>query len=690
MVKASSQLRMKAATAVAAIALFFFVYLLLTAAAVGITVVCGWAGLQLILHMRSLFMLLIGVGLMAFGLMILFFILKFVFSWVKSNRPNQIRVTAKEQPQLFALLKEITRKTGTHFPKKVFLSPDINASVYFASEFWSMFFPVRKNLVIGMGLINITTTLELTAIIAHEFGHFSQRSMKVGSYAFNVNRVIYNLLYENDTYTRIFGTFAQGSQYFAIFVFLAFKLIAGIQWILQKMHILINITEKALSREMEFHADAVAAYVAGPAAFERALARLEYASPMFDEVIGFYQTDLRPMDIYSDHLILMSWDARKNKIAISGSLPTITVNELIKQNPSKLRINADFATHPETSERIRRVNELQFMNGPDDGLAAISLINNADKVKSELAVLLLPQAEKEPRYIDSETFLEMFNQKLQKDALPVVFNGYFYARNPFEGVDLEEIIQQNAETFGLTANKLFSDEIVKLAKTVQLMQMELSYLQNIDAKSNIRSIMYDGVRYKPGKLSELITMLEKKLAPMQAVLLENDRKIYAYFLQSAENQDRLEQYKSLAIALKVADSDYDRHQALLNDMQQAVTFFSEDNDQNTIRFKSLKLEAVEPQFKSAIQELLTPENRTMIEPEEIKNIELYFSNDWKYVGVTKYHEQNISMLYQAMNTFSGLLSSNYLSKKRNLLEFAAEMMTTSSVTLNPVGESVQS
>ena len=37
-----------------------------------------------------------------------------------------------------------------------------------------MFLPVKKNLTMGLGLINSTTVSELKSILAHEFGHFSK------------------------------------------------------------------------------------------------------------------------------------------------------------------------------------------------------------------------------------------------------------------------------------------------------------------------------------------------------------------------------------------------------------------------------------------------------------------------------------------------------------------------------------
>ncbi|WP_435523453.1 M48 family metalloprotease, partial [Chryseobacterium indoltheticum] len=74
-----------------------------------------------------------------------------------------------------------------------------------------MFFPIQKNLTIGVGLINTTTKQELKAILSHEFGHFSQRSMKVGSYVYNVNQIIFNLVNDDASYRNSIEKFASFS-----------------------------------------------------------------------------------------------------------------------------------------------------------------------------------------------------------------------------------------------------------------------------------------------------------------------------------------------------------------------------------------------------------------------------------------------------------------------------------------------
>src|SRR5690606_19974293 len=123
-------------------------------------------------------------------------------------RSGSVEITDQDQPELFAFIRQVAADTQAPFPKKIFISSDVNASVSYDSSFWSMFFPVRKNLTIGLGLVNSLNLSEFKAVMAHEFGHFSQRSMKLGSYVYNVNRILHNMLYDNSGFSRLLSGFA--------------------------------------------------------------------------------------------------------------------------------------------------------------------------------------------------------------------------------------------------------------------------------------------------------------------------------------------------------------------------------------------------------------------------------------------------------------------------------------------------
>ncbi|HMP29820.1 MAG TPA: M48 family metallopeptidase, partial [Saprospiraceae bacterium] len=190
----SHEFKAQASKAVGAIALFIFTYILLLLLAIALTVFCMFAGYMMIKASLSFLAIALGIGLASFGLMILIFLIKFVFKSNKIDRSDLIEISRTDEPALFEMIDELVHDIKTTFPKKVYLSSNVNASVFYDSSFWSMFLPVKKNLQIGVGLVNTVTKSELKAILAHEFGHFSQRSMKVGSYVYNVNQIIFNLV----------------------------------------------------------------------------------------------------------------------------------------------------------------------------------------------------------------------------------------------------------------------------------------------------------------------------------------------------------------------------------------------------------------------------------------------------------------------------------------------------------------
>lgn len=236
----SKEFRQHTARAIGAIVFFIFSYLLILVLTFAITALCVILGGKLIGTLGGFYAIVIGLALASIGLMISFFVLKFIFRRHKTDRSHLIEITASEQPELFRLIGEIVTAVGTRFPKKVYISEDVNASVFYDSGFWSMFLPVRKNLIIGMGFVNTSTEQELKAILAHEFGHFSQRTMKLGSYVYNVNQVIFNSLYDNQSYDKLIIGWGNIHWVFSLASAAALKIIAAIQWVLRKLYEVVN------------------------------------------------------------------------------------------------------------------------------------------------------------------------------------------------------------------------------------------------------------------------------------------------------------------------------------------------------------------------------------------------------------------------------------------------------------------
>src|ERR1700761_8489641 len=220
---------------IGSIVLFMVVYLILMAAATLLAIVFGWLGVLVIFNFRSFIGLIFGLGMIGAGISVLVFLVKFVFAVSKDENSQRVEVLEEEQPRLFAFIRELTAATGTHFPKKIYFSPDVNACVFYNSNFWSMFLPIRKNLEIGLGLVNSVNVSEFKAVMAHEFGHFSQRSMKLSAFTYNVNRVIHNMLYDNKGYSNFLSAWGRTHWAMALFANLTIKIAEGIQWVLRGM-----------------------------------------------------------------------------------------------------------------------------------------------------------------------------------------------------------------------------------------------------------------------------------------------------------------------------------------------------------------------------------------------------------------------------------------------------------------------
>ena len=189
-IEPSVNFKKQAAKAKRAIVLFVLFYLLILVLSMGLTAGCIYAGMMLIVAFPKFITIVLGVGLASFGVLIFIFLVKFMFKSTQEDTSYLYEVTRKDQPELFSIIDELVQRIDTNFPKKVYLTPEVNAAVFYHTGFWTMFFPLKKNLKIGLGLVNASTKEELTAVLAHEFGHFSQNTLKVGSYIYNVNKAI--------------------------------------------------------------------------------------------------------------------------------------------------------------------------------------------------------------------------------------------------------------------------------------------------------------------------------------------------------------------------------------------------------------------------------------------------------------------------------------------------------------------
>lgn len=125
---------------------------------------------------------------------LLLFLLKGLLFRDRVSRDGFHEVTRQEEPGLFEFLDRLVIETGAPSPRKVYITPEVNAAVFYEPSILSLVLPTPKSLVIGLGLVNYLTLSELKAVLGHELGHFSQRAMKVGAYVYTAQRVVADLV----------------------------------------------------------------------------------------------------------------------------------------------------------------------------------------------------------------------------------------------------------------------------------------------------------------------------------------------------------------------------------------------------------------------------------------------------------------------------------------------------------------
>lgn len=677
-VKLSRSFKIMASNAIFAILLFFLVYLLLLLSAVVITIVFVIGGFAIIAFKPMWITIALGLGMASVGLFIFIFLIKFLFKQHKVDRSHLIEITKSDEPQLFKFIADIVKEVDTDFPKKVYLSSDVNACVFYDSSFWSMFFPIRKNLQIGIGLVNSITEQEFKAILAHEFGHFSQRTMKVGSYVYNLNQVIYNMLYDNESFEKMIQNWSNLSGYFSIFVVIAVKIIEGIQLILKQLYEIINVSYMALSREMEFHADEIAANIAGYLPLKESLLRMDLADHAYNSTLNFYDNkisdNLKSGNIFKEQEFVMNFLAHEDNLPYKNNLPLVSISDLRKYNRSKLTIKDQWASHPSVEERIGALEALNITKETYANSPAKALFANPEKTEIALTKKLYSFV----NFTDnaSDLFFDIFKEEyldsFHKNVFPKLYNGYYDNKNPVP-FDLEQSLTfDKAESM----ENLFGKEKLELVLQLNSLESDRDILNQIANKQfKVDSFDYDGHKYRSNGAESLRNNLAKEIEDLKNKLKLHDVEIYCFFYQKALENGNGQELKQKYLDLFNEDKSYDRKMEIYNMLQMATRFINVETPFDQIIKNFKKVYDLEIAFKEDIRTLLA--NKSVvgeITPSMQDNFNNYLSKDWHYFYNDEYYNDVLQILFTAMNNYQYLLSRNYFLLKLDLLKYQIEQL----------------
>jgi len=221
-------------------------------------------------------------------------------------------VSEREVPELYAIIRSLTRKAGLPMPK-VYITPSPQPNAFATGRD-----PEHSAVAVTEGIMRILDRDELEGVLAHEIAHIKNRDILIGSIAATLAgaiTMIANVIKWSAFFGGVQSDEEEGGGIFGLFAAMAMAILAPIAALLIQM---------AISRSREYQADATGARLAGSSAgLANALLKLERGAQRM------------PMKVNpaASHLFI--------------------VNPLSGQSLAAL-----FSTHPPIEERVSRLRKM--------------------------------------------------------------------------------------------------------------------------------------------------------------------------------------------------------------------------------------------------------------------------------------------------------------------------------------------
>lgn len=361
------------------------------------------------------------------------FMLKALFS-VKNTRPEGLHeVSAQDQPKLFAFLVELADAAGAPRPHKVFLSARVNAAVFYDLSFFNLLFPSKKNLEIGLGLVNALSLGEFRAVLAHEFGHFAQRSMAVGRWVYVAQQIANHLVTRRDKLDDFLVGLGNIDLRIRAGVVVVQLIVWSIRSLVESAFNVVVLMQRALSREMEMQADLVAVSLTGSDALVHALHRMQGADDAWDRALNFVFSQRANGRATRDVFAVQSHMVQRMS-AILDDEAYAKVPDLPQSGRGKHRVfKAEMAqpprmwlTHPLNHEREANAKRV-YVPAEIDPSSAWSVFNHPVQVREQMTARLLGESEAAP--VELEESLKALARQFKREQYNRRYGGAFFGRS---------------------------------------------------------------------------------------------------------------------------------------------------------------------------------------------------------------------------------------------------------------------
>ena len=471
------------------------------------------------------------------------FMVKSLFAIRKTADPQGIEVNEQNQPKLFGFLNQLADEVGAPRPHRVFLTPQVNAAVFYDLSLINLFFPSKKNLIVGMGLVNSLNLGELKAVLAHEFGHFSQGSMLVGRWVYITQQIIVHMVATRDWLDKAINFVARFDIRIAWVGWILNIVIWSIRSVVDTLFNVIIIAERALSREMEFNADLVAVSVTGSDALVNALHKLQAADQAWQTatqtVVEEIHNKMQVEDVFETQTAAMEKIGFILGDENFGKSPTLPASEKEKFrlfDEDSARPPQMWATHPANRDREDNA-KAHYIEATVDARSAWEVFDDPASVKYNFNVqFFYAQTEENLDLVDPQNAIEgRFRQPWFSPEYKGVYLSRSWVRD-FASVNEivnSTLIEADAKS---SLTKVYPNSIkgeLEKARNLEIEKATLEGLASGDLKPSGGIIRHRGEELSKSDIPDAIDAISKEYKAIAKGLSEHDALCRSTYLQVA-------------------------------------------------------------------------------------------------------------------------------------------------------------
>ena len=307
-------------------------------------------------------------------------------------------------------------------------------------------------------------------------------------------------------------------------------------------------------------------------------------------------------------------------------------------------------------------------------MLANSIFTDITKLQKQISDKLFETIsyEGEIKEIASTSFLDEFKNDTLINSFSNIYNGYYDNKNP----QIFDLSNGESNNGILTMDELFSDEKVDLVYTAFALQNDIETLKSISNKELlVKTFDYNGIKYKSKKSGKLIEELKPELEKLNELIKLNDYKIYEFFKSKEQQQNKPDTLEKLYIEFFEFDKNFDSKYGIYTNLINRLQFVSLTTPFDKIKSNFKEIEPDEALLKSELNLLLSDSLlKDEITVELKEKLAQFSSAKLEYFGGVSYDEENLDLLFSAINTYAYLLSRKYFIMKRNLLSYQEELI----------------